>query len=50
MKTIASHKKMKSALENVFGENCEDMGERIRGKSIFGGFETWNLIHLIVKT
>ena len=26
------------------------MRERIRGKSIFGGFETWDLIHCMVKT
>lgn len=26
------------------------MKERIRGKSIYGGFQSWDLVHLIVKT
>ncbi len=37
-------------MADIFGESEDDFKERIRNKSIFGHFESWDLVHLIVKT
>ncbi|CAD8052440.1 unnamed protein product [Paramecium sonneborni] len=45
--TTEEHLEMKKA---IFGENSLDQFERIKSQSIFSQLQTWNLIHLIIKT
>ena len=47
---VSTNKKIGQFLNEVFGESEEDFKERIRNKSIFANLESWNLLHLIVKT
>ncbi|CAD8043480.1 unnamed protein product [Paramecium primaurelia] len=45
--TTQEHLEMKQA---IFGENSLDQFERIKSQSIFSQLQTWNIIHLIIKT
>lgn len=47
---MSSEMKYSEQLGLVFGEGLEEMGRRIRGKSIYGQLKSWKLLHMMVKT
>ena len=36
--------------KKLFGSDSSEVARKIRRRSAFGGFESWRLVHLIVKT